>query len=152
MLDFVRNNDDVLFRINFIVYFFNLVIILNKILDKVLFVNYFIYKFWGWIGGYNDGNFDFLDVLLEEVIEEIGVKIVRLLFYEFVVLDNILVYNYIKWGVYVGDYIYMNLIYLFIVDEDENLVIKVDENSGVKWFDLDDVLNYVIEECMIYIY
>lgn len=46
----------------------------------------------------------------------------------------------------------MNLTYLLVADEAEELIIKPDENSGVRWFDIDDVLNYVTEERMIYIY
>lgn len=152
MLEFARNNDDALFRTNLIAHFSNSAIVLNKTLDKVLFANHLIYKSWGWIGGHNDGNPDFLEVLLEEVTEETGVNKVRPLLHEPVSLDNILVHNHIKRGAYVGDHIHMNLTYLLIADEDEKLVIKADENSGVKWFDLDDVLNHVTEERMIYIY
>lgn len=152
MLDFAKKNPDALFRTNLIAHFSNSAIILNKTLTKVLFANHLIYKSWGWIGGHNDGNPNFLEILLEEATEETGVKNVLPLSFEPVAIDNILVHNHIKRGVYVGDHIHMNLTYLLIADETEPLVTKIDENSGVKWFDLDDVLNHVTEERMIPIY
>ena len=41
---------------------------------------------------------------------------------------------------------HLNATYLLIGDEKDILIIKDDENSGVKWFDINDVLNYVSEE------
>ncbi len=46
----------------------------------------------------------------------------------------------------------MNLTYLLVACEKQKLTIKEDENSGVGWFDIDDVLNHVSEPRMIYIY
>ena len=51
-----------------------------------------------------------------------------------------------------GDHIHMNLTYLLVADENEKTLTKVDENSGVRWFDINDVFNHVTEERMIYIY
>ena len=152
MLSFAKNNSDSLLRTNLIAHFTNSAIITNKTKTKVLFVNHLIYKSWGWVGGHNDGNPNFLEVVLKEATEETGIKEVKPLLKEPVSLDNILVSNHIKNGNYVGDHIHMNLTYLLVADEAEELIIKPDENSGVRWFDIDDVLNYVTEERMIYIY
>lgn len=152
MLDFARNNENALFRTNLIAHFTNSAIILNETMDKVLFVNHLIYKSWGWIGGHNDGNPNFLEVVLEEATEETGVKKIRTLLNEPVALDNILVHNHIKHNEYVGDHIHMNLTYLLIADENQPLITKPDENSGVQWFKLDDALNHITENRMITIY
>ena len=152
MLEFARDNSNSLSRDNKIAHFTNAAIITNKDMDKVLFVNHLIYKSWGWVGGHNDENPNFLEVVLREAKEETGITSVKPLINEPVSIDNILVHNHIKNGHYVGDHIHMNLSYLLVADESEKLVIKEDENSGVKWFKIDEVLNYVSEERMIYIY
>ena len=152
MLEFAENNRNSLSRDNKIAHFTNAAIITNKDRDKVLFVNHLIYKSWGWVGGHNDDNPNFLEVVIKEAKEETGITNVTPLINEPVSLDNILVSNHIKNGVYVGDHIHMNISYILVADEEEDLVIKEDENSGVRWFGINEALNYVTEERMIYIY
>lgn len=152
MVQFAERNDDSFLRSNLMAHFTNSAIITNKERTKVLFINHLIYKSWGWVGGHNDGNPDFLEVVLDEAREETGVKNIRPIFNEPVSLDNIFVPNHIKHGKYVPDHIHMNLAYLLEADENDELVTKVDENSGVAWFDISDALNHVTEERMIYIY
>lgn len=152
MLSFAERNPDAFLRTNLTAHFTNSAIITNIDKTKVLFVNHLIYKSWGWVGGHNDGNPNFLDVVLRESHEETGIKNVKPLLKEPVSLDNIFVPNHIKNGHYVGDHIHMNLSFLLVADETEELITKVDENSGVRWFDIDEVLNYVTEERMVYIY
>jgi isopentenyldiphosphate isomerase len=67
-------------------------------------------------------------------------------------IDNIYVHNHIKHGAYVPDHIHLNVTYLLIADEQDTLTHKPDENQGVKWFDIEDVLNHVSEERMKIIY
>ncbi|VEU82076.1 NUDIX hydrolase [Acholeplasma hippikon] len=152
MIQFASRNEDAFLRSNLMAHFTNSAIITNSKKDKVLFINHLIYKSWGWVGGHNDGIEDFLAVVLREATEETGVKNVKPLLNEPVSLDNIFVPYHIKNGKFVGDHIHMNLAYLLVADENEQLVTKVDENSGVRWFTLDEALNYVTEERMIYIY
>lgn len=152
MLAFARNNSDSLYRTNLTAHFTNSAIIINKEKTKVLFVNHLIYKSWGWVGGHNDGDPDFLKVVLKEASEETGVKDVKPILNTPISLENIYVPNHIKNGEYVSDHIHMNLTYLLEASEDEKLIINEAENSGVKWFPINDVLNYVTEERMLYIY
>lgn len=152
MLEFAKSNSDALLRTNKVAHFTNSALILNEDMTKVLLVNHLIYKSWGWIGGHNDGNPNFLEVVINEAMEETGIKNVKPLFNDPVAIDNIYVPNHIKTGIYVGDHVHMNLTYLLKTSESEKLVVKADENSGVKWFDINDFLNYVTEERMIYIY
>jgi isopentenyldiphosphate isomerase len=46
----------------------------------------------------------------------------------------------------------MNVTYLFIASMDDELHIKPDENSGLKWVLLDDAVEITNEECMKPIY
>lgn len=57
--------------------------------------------------------------------------------------------GHIKKGKYVSPHIHLNLTYLLEVDEKEMLKIKEDENSGVKWINLEDVEKESNEEWMI---
>ena len=152
MLTFLLRNEDSLERKNKIAHFTNSAIIVNQRKDKVLFVNHLIYKSWGWVGGHNDGNPDFLDVVLREAKEETGLEHVYPLIKEPVALDNIFVPNHIKNGAFVGDHIHMNLAYLLVADENEPLKINVNENSGVAWFPIEEIFNVINEERMVPIY
>lgn len=152
MLEFAKRNPDCLDRTNLMAHFTNSAIITSESRTKVLFINHLIYKSWGWVGGHNDGDPDFLHKVLEEANEETGVKTIRPLLNEPVSLDNIYVPTHMKNGKFVGDHIHMNLSFLLVADEHETLVVKDDENSGVRWFDIDEVLDFVTEERMIYIY
>lgn len=152
MLEFAKRNPDSFLRTNLMAHFTNSAIITNEDKNKVLFINHLIYQSWGWVGGHNDGNEDFLDMVLQEAGEETGVTGIKPLLTEPVSLDNIYVPYHIKNKKFVGDHIHMNLTYLLVADETKELIIKKDENSGVRWFDLDDVLNHVSEPRMVYIY
>ncbi|WP_025725223.1 NUDIX hydrolase [Acholeplasma granularum] len=152
MILFANRNKDAFLRSNLIAHFTNSAIVINKEKTKVLFVNHLIYKSWGWVGGHNDGNTNFLEVVIREAIEETGVKNVYPLIEEPIALDNIYVPNHIKNGQYIGDHIHMNLTFVLVADEKDELTTKVDENSGVRWFLIDEVLNHVTESRMISIY
>lgn len=52
-------------------------------------------------------------------------------------------------GKYVGSHVHLNLTYLLEVDESELLIKKEDENSGVKWINIEEVPNASTEEWMI---
>ena len=44
-----------------------------------------------------------------------------------------------KRGEYVSSHVHLNLTFLLEVDENETLKMKEDENSGVKWINIEDV-------------
>ena len=114
-------------------------------MDKVLFVHHNIYNSWAWVGGHNDGNPNLLEVALKEAIEETGVKTIIPYNNEIISVDIIQVENHIKNGGFVGDHLHLNATFLLIADEDEKLIIKEDENSGVKWFYISEIMNLVSE-------
>lgn len=144
--DFIKRNDDCLLRTNLVAHITSSGIVVNKEMNKVLFVHHNIYNSWGWVGGHNDGNPDLLEVAIEEAIEETGVKNITPYDGEIISIEVILVENHIKNGLYVGDHLHLNATFLLIANEQEELIIKNDENSGVKWFDINGVMKYVTED------
>jgi 8-oxo-dGTP pyrophosphatase MutT (NUDIX family) len=152
MLQFVENNNDAFDRTNLVGHFTSSAIIVNPEMTKVLFIHHNIYNSWGWVGGHNDGDPDFLGVAIKEAKEETGVRYIKPYHEEIIGLDNIYVYNHIKNGKYVPDHIHMNATYLLIASESETLTIKEDENSGVKWFGLKEALKAIDEPRMVPIY
>lgn len=146
IMSFIENNDDCLDRSNLIAHITSSAFVLNEQMDKVLFVHHNIYNSWGWVGGHNDSNPDLLEVAIKEALEETGISKVSTYSDEMISLDVILVENHIKNGLFVGDHLHLNATYILIASEDEELVVKEDENSGVRWFDISDVMEYVTED------
>ena len=146
ILDFISKNDDCLLRTNLIAHITSSAIVVNKRMDRVLFVHHNIYDSWGWVGGHNDGNPNLLEVALEEAKEETGVINIVPYNDDVISIEIIQVENHMKNGGFVGDHLHLNATFLLIADEEERLIVKEDENSGVKWFYIDDVIKHVTEE------
>ncbi|MBU1094281.1 MAG: NUDIX hydrolase [Firmicutes bacterium] len=146
ILQFIKLNNDCLLRSNLIAHITSSAIVVNKKMDKVLFIHHNIYNSWGWVGGHNDGNPNLLEVAIKEAIEETGVTHITPYNNEVLGIDVIYVENHIKNGKFIGDHLHLNATFLLIADENEKLIIKEDENSGVKWFYINDVVNHVTEE------
>lgn len=107
-----------------------------------------IYNSWGWTGGHADGDTDLLYTAVRELKEETGVGNVNVLKEDIFSIETICVSGHIKRGRYVSSHLHFNITYLLEVDEKEELKIKEDENSGVKWIDIKDIDKYVTEEWM----
>lgn len=152
MIAFAKRNQDALSRDNLAAHFTASAIVVNADLTKVLFIHHNIYNSWGWVGGHNDGDDDFLGVAIREAQEETGVTNIYPLNEDIQGIDTIYVPNHIKNGHYVPDHIHMNLTYFLIGDETETVVIKKDENSGVQWFTLEEALTIMEEPRMRPIY
>ena len=152
MIQFLSKNDDGLLRSNLLSHFTSSGVVVNFEMTKVLFIHHNIYNSWGWVGGHNDGDPDFLGVAIKEAQEETGVSNVYPYKDDIIALDCIYVSNHFKNGDFVSDHIHMNVTYLLIADETEELVIKKDENSGVKWFTLEEALHVMEEPRMRPIY
>lgn len=152
MIDFIKHNKDHLYRTNLVAHLTSSAIVCNKTLDKVLFAYHNIYQSWSWLGGHLDGDDDLLGVAIKEAKEETGIKNVTACTDDIFILDVIHVNNHIKHGKYVPDHLHLNVAFLLLADENEPLTIKSDENQDVKWFKIDEVLNYVSEERMKPVY
>lgn len=152
MLTFISRNPDYLLRRNLVGHFTSSAIIVNNEFSKVLFVHHNIYNSWGWVGGHNDGEEDSLYVALKEAKEETGLENIELVTKDIIGLDTIYVMSHIKNKTFVSDHLHFNLTYLLRASEEDQVTIKADENSGVAWFDIEDIDSIVSEDKMKGIY
>lgn len=110
--------------------------------DRTLLVYHNLYDSWSWIGGHADGERDLARVALRELAEETGVEAARLVpcgpggIYS---LEVLTVDGHMKRGSYVGSHLHLNVTYLAVASPDAPLRCKPDENSGVRWFAIDEV-------------
>lgn len=114
--------------------------IVNRERTKVLMVYHNIYDSWSWTGGHADGERDLLSVALREAQEETGVKHIRPINNDIFSVEVLTVDGYEKKGKYVPSHLHLNVTYLLEADETDALHICDGENSGVKWFTLDEAL------------
>ena len=120
--------------------------VVNPGRDKVLMVYHNLYDSWSWMGGHADGDQDLLRVALREVREESGIKRVRPLLEDIFSLEVLTVDGHEKRGVYVPSHLHLNVTYLLEAEEDQELITKLDENSGVSWFGLEEAIESSSEE------
>lgn len=146
MLKYINTFDDVLTRKNEFGHFTASSWVVNKEKTKVLMIYHNIYKSWAWTGGHADGESDLLNTAIRELKEETGVENVKVLNDGIFSLEIICVNGHIKRGEYVSSHVHLNLSYLLEVDEKELLKIKEDENSGVKWINIEEIENIVSEK------
>jgi len=152
ILEFIKNNEDVLTRNNKIAHFTTSAWIVNKERTKVLMIYHNIYNSWAWVGGHSDGDEDLLHVIKKEIEEETGLVNVKQLTNSIYGINIVTVDSHIKRGKVVNSHLHFDVEYLFEADDTEKVRIKEDENSGVKWVDIDKVLGYTREEKMKPIY
>ena len=152
ILKYIDTFDDVLTRNNEFGHFTASAWVVNKAKTKVLMIYHNIYKSWAWTGGHSDGKSDLLNVAIREVKEETGVKDVKPISDDIFSLEIICVNGHVKRGKYVSSHVHLNVTYLLEADEDEELKIKEDENSGVRWVDIDKAVELSNEAWMKGIY
>ncbi len=145
MLDYIRDFNDTLTRQNEYGHFTSSAFVLNKERTKMLMIYHKIYNSWAWVGGHSDGDSDLLYVAMKEAKEETGIKNVAPISNNIYSLEIINVNGHEKRGKYVGSHVHLNVTYLLEKDENEEIHIKEDENSGVKWVPIDEVLNVTSE-------
>lgn len=152
ILKYIDTFDDVLTRNNEFGHFTASAWVVNKDRTKVLMIYHNIYKSWAWTGGHSDGDSNLLNVAIREVKEETGVKDVKPISDDIFSLEIICVNGHVKRGKYVSSHVHLNVTYLLEADEDEELKIKEDENSGVRWVDIDKAVELSNEAWMKGIY
>ena len=144
--------DDVLTRKNEIGHFTSSCWIVNKEKTKVLMVYHNIYDSWWWVGGHADGDDDLLHVSLKEASEETGLKNVIPLSKDIFSLEVLGVDGHMKKEGYISTHIHLNITYLLCANENDITHIKEDENSDVKWFELEEAIKASSEPHMKKIY
>jgi len=122
--------------------------IVNHDRTKVLMAYHNIYQSWSWLGGHADGEQDLLSVALREAQEESGVQHIQPVTDAIYSIEILTVDGHVKRGEYVSSHLHLNITYLLEADETDPLFIKADENSGVRWFTLDDAIAACTEPWM----
>lgn len=143
---------NVLLRENEIAHITSSGFIMNETLDKVLMVNHHIQRGWAWTGGHADGESDLLYVAIKEAKEETGVLKVEALTEEIISIDILPVYSHIKKGKFVNTHLHLSIAYILIASEEEKLIVKEDENSGVQWFNIDEFTEENFKAGDVYLY
>lgn len=152
MLKYINDFDDVLTRNNEYGHFTASGWVVNNKRTKVLMVYHNIYKSWSWTGGHSDGDSNLLNVAIKELKEETGVKNVKPILDDIFSLEIICVNGHVKKEKYVSSHVHLNVSYFLEADENDALKVKEDENSGVKWVDIDKVIEVSSEPWMKGIY
>lgn len=149
MLALLDTQPDIFERKNRVAHFTASAWLVNQAHDKVLMIYHNIYHSWAWTGGHADGDRDLLAVAKREAMEETGVTEIRVISEDIFSLEILTVDGHEKRGVYVPSHLHLNVTYLLEADEAEVLRIKPDENSGVRWFSLEEALAACSEPWMI---
>lgn len=126
--------------------------IVNPSFTKALMVHHNIYNTWSWTGGHNDGDEYPLAVSLREAQEETGAQIIAPVSEEIYSLEVLQVPSHVRRGAFVSAHVHMNVTYLLCAKEGQPLRGKTDENSGVRWFPLDEAADNKEEPFMAAIY
>lgn len=152
MLKYIDESKDVLTRENEIAHFTASNWIVNKERNKILMIYHNIYKSWAWTGGHADGEGDLLKVALKEANEETGLTNLKVLSDGIFGLQILPVDAHIKRGKYVSSHLHLDCCFLLEAGENEVTRIKQDENSGVKWVDIEEVVKITNEPRMVPVY
>ena len=152
MLNYIDMFPNILTRDNSLCHFTSSAWVVNKDRTKVLMIHHNIYNSWAWVGGHADGDSDLGFVALKETKEETGLDNVKIISDGIFGLEIITVDSHIKRGKFVSSHLHLDCCFLIEADENDPLMIKDDENSGVKWIDIDEAPIITNEEKMRPIY
>lgn len=152
ILSYIATFPDILHRTNEMVHITSSAFAVNKTRDKVLMVHHNIYNSWSWTGGHADGEGDLLTVALQELREETGVEKPQPIMPQLLSIDLLPVIGHHKNGKYVAAHLHVSLAFFVEVDEEELLLVKEDENSGVQWIPMDEMVIYSNEPHMQQVY
>ena len=90
--------------------------------------------------------------IIKRIKEETGINNLKLLSDGIYGLQIITVDSHIKRGKFISSHLHLDCCFLFEANEEDELKIKEDENSGVKWFNIDEATKITNEEKMKPIY
>lgn len=152
IIKYINTFDDILTRNNVIGHITSSGFVVNKTRDKALMIYHNIYNAWAWTGGHADGEEDLLAIAINEATEETGVTGISPISKDIISVDILPVLGHIKKGRYVSAHMHLSIAYLLEADESEPLIIKPDENSGVKWIPIDEIGSYCSEPDMMIVY
>lgn len=151
-LKYVEEFADILTRKNVFAHVTSSSWIVNPDGTKILMIYHNIYDSWSWTGGHADGDANLLNVAVKEAKEETGIKDIKAIKEEIFSLELICVNGHWKKGKYVSPHIHLNTTFLLEADDTQELYTKPDENSGVRWVPVKDVVSISDEPWMKIIY
>ena len=140
LLEWIHSGMDLYTRDNSFAHWTASAWVVNQNMDKVLMVYHNIYDSWSWMGGHADGERDLLATSLREVREESGIEHVVPLSEDIFSLEILTVDGHVIKVKYVYSHLHLNVTYLLQADDHQTLSIAEEENSGVRWFSLQDAL------------
>ena len=143
MLKYIETFDDILTRENEFAHMTASPWIVNEDYTKVLMIYHRIYDSWGWCGGHSDGESDQLFVALKEGAEETGLTSIRPLSEQIIAIDILPVPSHKKRGAFIGSHVHLNVTYLCVADEREELHHNEEENKGALWVPIEEVCKKV---------
>lgn len=152
LLELLKKEKNLFSRDNKLCHFTASAWIVNEERTKVLMIYHNIYDSWSWTGGHADGETDLLKVAIQEAKEETGLKNIKVLSEDIFSIEILTVDGHIKNGKYVSSHLHLNITYLLEAKESDSLSIKEDENSGVRWVELEESEKISKEENMKVIY
>lgn len=117
--------------------------------EHILLVHHNIYKTWAFIGGHADGNPNLLEGAIKEVKEETGLEDVRPYQKEIAAIDILTTSAHYKNGKYVPSHLHFNVMYILQGNIKNEIRKKPDENSDVKWIEIEEMEKYIKEPEMI---
>jgi len=121
---------------------------INEKRDKFLLVHHNIYDTWSWIGGHADGETNLISVACREVKEESGVVHIKSDKNEILSIDILTTSSHYRNETFVPSHLHLNISYLFIVNENDPVTIKPDENSAVAWVNAAEIDRYITDREM----
>ena len=139
MLAFARSGVALLTRDNPVVHLTASAWVVSPDRKQVIMVYHNLYRSWSWMGGHADGDANLLRVAKKEVMEECGLKELRVVSPDIFSLEILCVDGHEKKGRYLSSHLHLNVTYLFEADPAQELRIKPDENSGVAWVHVEDI-------------
>ncbi len=151
-LKYINSFDNYLTRENEYGHMCSSAFVLNKERTKVIMIHHNIYNSWSWVGGHTDGDSNFLHVAIKETKEETGLNNITPISKDIFILDTLPVLGHTKRGKYVPAHVHLSIAFLLEGDENESLHIQEEENSGVKWIPIDQMVELSNEPFMQYVY
>lgn len=152
MLKYFDTFDNLLTRENEFAHLTASAWIVNPERTKVLMAYHNIYQSWSWIGGHADGNEDLLQVVLKETTEETGLINIIPIMQDIYSVEILGVPSHIKKGSPIVTHLHLNVTYLIEATENEETTVKKDENSAIKWMELNEAIEACTEPEMKLIY
>ena len=110
-----------------------------------------IYDSWSWVGGHADGCHDLATVAARELAEETGIADARQVLVGesgILSLEVLPVAGHVRRGSWVSSHAHLNVTYLFVADPAKPLQVNPNENAGVRWVSLDEVIPLSTEPWM----